>query len=1318
MAINNKKLFRIGKRLTKVLLTGTLLLILLLTIAWHVLRTDHDYVIQKIRETGLEKWNADVKLEGYSLEFVKPYPFVALQLRGLSFAPVNNEEHPVLKINKAQTQLNPWDLISGNFEASPFTLDSVWIHLYKDSTSRSNFDFKNENGEKEASEPPDSLNINFSKLPPIQINYLDFYHQNNHRKKWQRAELSQLSIQAKQNEDQKWYARLWSDCYFEGLVFNEKEGGFLMNTYGKLDLNIAYSNPGQTIALMPSSLVIDQNRYALEGQFKRADPNQLQLEISNEGVTIQEVLPLLSHKINTALHRIKIDRPIRAKFSLNEALVRSKKGVIQVDFETDDAKIQFKEVLMTSATLSGYYSNDCDEDGIGNLANSCVTIHQLDGDISDVLPAKLKGVITDLRDPDVEASGIMNIDLPRLNALLEPKDKFTFTAGNALVNFQYKGQLINVLDSPFDEQNIQLTGDAVFDKITLETDIPNAPTPSLSGHMSFDENNTMVDDINLGWMGSNIQISGKLSNLPEFLFYDEQALRSDVSLHFDQLNLNNFTDTTTSDINTEPSQSLDFIRLERLSKRLASNFNGTVDLAIDKLIYDTLFLTDLKTQLRLFSPHYASFVDSSMIRMDQLSASFMGLSPFYLDVDLTRDSITNVLVNIRLPKAAYSANFFLSALGKFKHGDADLELSAQIPLRSLRQSKSWLPDLRYNGRIVFYQTALEVKKFTWPIGKIKGTMSFDNDQLLFDNLQFNYERSPFVLDGKINNYPSFKKDQQGKASIDLRMYGSHLDLRNNETRRQKSEKEKAAPSLSPTQLFRDLDTVFQLATGKIDLRIDSVLTIDHVVIPFALQAQLITDDLDKENHQLKIDSFNFGFDKANHVSGSALINKPDNPQISARLKARMNFAQLGKLLPSQYLEMKDGYFKMDLDYQSPLYDTLNAENYLLGANLNGTAEIVNGNIFYNYRDFEFDNIYGHFRFDQKALYIRDLDLKVNNNRLIADGLSSDFFPFFVLPDRRVYFDLNVASPRFDFGGFTAPYGLGKDTLLAVVEADSTLGMLSKTGSFIDQLLDKGSIDMQTDFKELVYHEFAANNLTGNISLQTDTVRLSKLQMEVAKGTFSIDGSISDVAFHQPKMQIAVQLKQNDTREIFRQFEDFGQDKLSYKNMEGQASADINFKADINSNYSILPETMYGDMYVKLSGGQLIDVDALKKVSGFLFRKRQLDHILIDTLETFTHIRGSDLYIDRFYLHSSSFDFRVEGIYSLRENNKTRILFAVPVSNLFRRHLTQKELNSGNSKRKGMRVFIEARPKKDRMRFFLKVPVFGRKKYRLKEGGKG
>lgn len=1305
------------RRISKIGLAILLPLILLPGIAWYVLRSDHAFVIRKVEETARDYFDLNLKIKGYRLEWTKPYPLIRFHLRDLSIANQKDPGKPYIRINSASSEFNPWDLITGDFRTHPFQVDSAWIFLHTDSIQ-----YLQEQREGQT-EQTAGLGVDLNLFPSFQVNYLDFHQKNDYLQKSLWAKFSHFNLAPELDDDGEWAVHLRTDVFFEGLTFNGRDGGYLTQTPAAMELYLYLTEDGRTLEWQNSKLKVGRNTMKLYGQHYWADTNRLHLQISADQILLDEVRPLLNQKINNTLKDISADQPITAHLTLDKKMVPGLKDAIELDFQTKDAEVRFKKVSMSSATLRGTFSSDCDQDGVGDPLTSCISFQQLQGNFFDVLPTDLRGVISNMEAPHVEATGSMNVDLPRLNSLLSEKGKATFARGRAYLNFQYDGGLDQLVDNPFDDRDIAVRGNAFFKQITLATADRAITSPSLSGYLSFDQEQTLLEDIDLEWMGSRIELSGNISNLPEFFFYKDQTLVSNLTLHFDELNLNNFKESPGNKKNRRSAIPFDGQRLEALTTRLATNLNGQLDLTIDKITYDTLYLTDLSTRLRLFSPRLAENADTGMVRIDSLMGKFMGRTPVYAHLLVSGDRIPKLAIDLELPSARQPFNTILPKNMELTAGEARMTLQGEVPLRSVLPMQGIPVDFQYQGRIFLNGIALQHQALAQTIGAISGPIVFDRQKVDLDQLQFEYDGSPFTLNGSIEDYALLGKPNGKKSIIDLRLNGKSLRFGNTSGRKGPAEK---SQHLSPPELFRDLGYLYQHATGNLKVAVDELKIKDQVVHPFLMSARLAADEQQLEDHQLKIDSFMLGFGPRNYFRGSAVVKNPDQPRLEAKLDSRLKLEELGQLLPSKYIEMRSGGFTMDLIYSTPLYDTLNARNYLLNAALDGHAQIQDGELFYNFRDFSFQRITGNFQFDQNTLFIRQLDLDVNGNRLMTEGHSKDFFAFFVLPDRRAHIDLDVRSPRFDFSSFTAPQGLGKDTMRMLRKAEKvisaqlsglngvdTISALQETAGYIDQLLDKGSIEMTTDFTEVVYQDFRARQVAGQVSLAPDTVQLHNLNMNVADGTFSIAGLISNIVKHRPKMEVSIQLDQNNVREIFRQFDNFGQTDLNYKNVEGLISADLDFRADVNSNYDVLPESMYGDMKIKLAGGELLNLKLFDKLSGFIFRNRGMDHVILDTLELHSHIRGSDLYVDKFSLHSSPFDFEAQGRYSLGQENNTRMLFHVPIANLFNRHIPLREIQEEDSERsRFLNILIEARYKKGKMRFIWKPIVFNKKVYRL------
>ena len=1298
----------VGKRLARILLVLFLLICILAAVGWYTFKTDHPFIIDKIEETAKEKWGIAVELEGYNLEWTSFLSRLELQVQDLQLATIDKNLPPLLKINQVTSELDLWDLKSKDFHSTNIKLDSIWIHIYNDSTEVNNLPAlsHNANSEKSKEKSLDELKTKIKGFPSAEINYLDFHNEKVALGTWQKFQLSQVEVQSEILQNGDVATHLLSECHFDGLVFNEAAGGYLMDTPGKLDVNVNFLDAGKRIAIKNTALIVDESTYELEVDLNTADDKEFELVIKNAGVTMDKVMPLLSKKINYTLRNIEVDQPIQARFSMAKKMSSNTPAVIKVDFASKDSRLVIHEGNMTSATFAGQFSNDCDNDGIATPSKGCLTIQQVEGDLLGLIPVKLKGEITNLKRPRVNVLGELDIDMVRLNPLLAAQKKLTFKDGNATFAFHFSGGLKELLDSPFDNLDNQLDGKASFDNIRLEQTDENNPWPSLSGRMHFTKELSSLDDIFLNWMGSNIHISGQVGNLPEYLLYHTHALNSDLKIRFDVIDLSQ--KQKPSGVTPSTENKLTAEKFETLFQTIATNVNGKIDIQADSVVFDDKYLTDYSSSFQLWTPRRTEFIDSSMIKINRMTAKFMGHTDLTLDMGLSRDTITDLWLDLKVPQIAQTTNTFLPDNMKIKDGNGSIALFADVPLRSLFNKEQLFSDIEFEGLIDLDGLELELDEAEPTVKKIHGPINLNNDQISFDSIQFDYLDSPFVFSGKVDDYFFLKDGNPNKAKMDLKLRGDHFDVQNLAGQK---------VSTTPAQMFRSLDTIFQLAIGNVDLLIDSIITKDDVINPFLLQASLIPSEQNPMQHQLVVDSLNFGFGPENNVVGNALIANPDHPTIDAHFLAQLNFDQFERILSSEFLEFNKGHFRMDLDYHSSLLDSINTENYFLNAKLDGAIQIVDAEIFYNYRHFEFADINADLKFDQKALSIQNLDMLVNGNRFISSGKSEDFFPFFILPNRKAHIELDVASPYFDLGSFTTPHEIEqKKEALPFITADSTESVLSNTGNILDDLLQKGSLEMSTDIKVLALEKFKLNDILGTISLQPDSVHLHNLTMDFAKGNIALDGVLSGVVLHNPIVELDVKIEENDMPEMLRQFENFGLDNFGSQNLKGRASANVQFKADIDSKYSIKPESMTGNVHLRLIEGELIKVKALEDLSGFLFRNRKLDHIQFDTLDALVKVRGNDMYLGKTGLHSSSFDFEVEGIYNLTSFDSTQVLLTIPFSNLYRRHITLQAMRNGHSRRKGLPILIEGRPNKKRLRFRLKI--FNSKKrkesYRLPE----
>ena len=128
--------------------------------------------------------------------------------------------------------------------------------------------------------------------------------------------------------------------------------------------------------------------------------------------------------------------------------------------------------------------------------------------------------------------------------------------------------------------------------------------------------------------------------------------------------------------------------------------------------------------------------------------------------------------------------------------------------------------------------------------------------------------------------------------------------------------------------------------------------------------------------------------------------------------------------------------------------------------------------------------------------------------------------------------------------------------------------------------------------------------------------------------------------------------------------------------------------------------------MKVNDGELIDFAPLRELTSFLFKKRHLEDIYFDTLKTHLEFTGLDMLINQFTIHSSAATLKIDGIYTFSDEDKSHVFFEVPLSNLFKNHISAKLIRQHRSKRSGLPILVEAKEKNKKFKF--KLHLFKRK----------
>ena len=101
--------------------------------------------------------------------------------------------------------------------------------------------------------------------------------------------------------------------------------------------------------------------------------------------------------------------------------------------------------------------------------------------------------------------------------------------------------------------------------------------------------------------------------------------------------------------------------------------------------------------------------------------------------------------------------------------------------------------------------------------------------------------------------------------------------------------------------------------------------------------------------------------------------------------------------------------------------------------------------------------------------------------------------------------------------------------------------------------------------------------------------------------------------------------------------------------------------------------------------------------------------MLDTTEFNVVLKGSEMHLNPTRIISSPGDFNIQAVYDLEDQQKTKILFKVPLRNLFKRYSSLEEMEFNQFKGNGIPIIIESRYKKGKLKFKWKLFVNRKKR---------
>ncbi|MCB0611837.1 MAG: hypothetical protein KDC75_00970 [Phaeodactylibacter sp.] len=1249
------------------------LLVFLTGIVYYIAISDQERVPAIVEQVFRENLGAEATFSHYRFQYLDHFPFLSLALEDVVMRDPCFQDHgrELLRIKKVSAVFRPWKLLRREFEMRSIVVDSARIQLYRSADGYFNASFLEKDSLAFLSEGVDS-SASFS-IDKVKVNGLVFDFQDVLRGKHFRFEVRQSDIGLSSSDTGR-RLHLRGKWFFHGLLFKQENGPYFREQESRLALNVEWGGPQGGIRLLPSSAVFGKDTLHLDGAFEIGDTNRIRLAIRSNGILLDHARPLLADNLQKSLGPFTLDRPVPATVAIEGPLLAEKPQPMEVNFQVENAVLATDALRFSGAALRGHYVNNCDPSSPITAHSDCLDIELLSAKLFDTIAIQAAYHAEDMKAPQTEVHAKLEVPLVNMNGFLPP-GQLQFRGGQAELDFSFSGRMDNPLASPADQPEIQARGEGWIRQATLEYLPGSLQMNNLNAGFSFDKQNLSIHSLQLSIDGNPYQVRGRVYGLMASLLGKKERLFASLDVQTAHLDFASF-------FSKQQQDALGRIRQGTDASALLNRLDAELRVSADEVSYRKMTATNVTLAGRRLSA--CTTGKGPCLLIDSLSATIFKNIPVRasFQVDGLDDPMMSMSLQLDLPLA---------------------DLNPMLPPQKLRLNSGGLNlKMHYQGRLNEY-AALDVSALKgemrgdaiitgasvdylprgYEFRRLNGAFHFDDKNLWIDTLGFVLNGNQATGNGRVEGLLPFifKPDNKLRSALNLRV--PELDLNRFPSGG------RAAPgggkqTANPTGITHALEAALAAIEGELTVKAEKLhfrtMTLDEV----AFKGQLLSacENQDTANGCVQVEQLSGKLFGTAAFNATLAVTNLADPYIAADVQVDMPLKELNRMFAPGQFRFSKGDVSVNFHYKGRAQEHFDVERALLNAQLEGTGQITEGAFEYKPKGYQFSAVNTRFEFDEKDLFIKDIQLQLNDNKMEGNGRFHGFLPFLFLPDRELETSLEVSAAEFDFGKFKAPQKFLQPS--AEKPQDSTaVTRLVYAG------LENIRAHLHLSIDSVKYRNFRATNIKGDLTMKPGMLRFEDTEMALCDGAFRLNGRIQGLEENKPDIDVQVQFRNTDIHKVFLAFDNFGQEGLTARNIEGRLNADIRFSARANANYDLLPASMKGQFGLKVENGALINLPALDSLQGFLLRGRGLSNIQFATLENAFELKGQDLLVDRFFVASTALSFGVEGRYALGDASDTDLLFEVPVANLFWQGKEVDALEKLHFKKRGLSILLRA-----------------------------
>jgi hypothetical protein len=400
-----------------------------------------------------------------------------------------------------------------------------------------------------------------------------------------------------------------------------------------------------------------------------------------------------------------------------------------------------------------------------------------------------------------------------------------------------------------------------------------------------------------------------------------------------------------------------------------------------------------------------------------------------------------------------------------------------------------------------------------------------------------------------------------------------------------------------------------------------------------------------------------GFFEQVPVRGSLQLTDLSDPTARIVLNANADSTGLNSLLDTERYHAASGRVSLDLFFNGKLKNLYDKSADTLRGKLVGKVIVDDLAVSYLPKNINLSRIECKIAVSENTLTVHKLDLFDNQNVLHIHGNLSRYLHLLLGSPHPAKARVDVNIPKWKLNWIEVLVG---------EENQRESGSTKKFSNLIDELLSQTEVEATLKAGELSYRKLKASKVVGSFTMNSKSTAINSLRLHAFGGEVAVKGTLTspDNKAKTATLNASGSLQKANVKSILYSFNDFGQNALSSKNVDGQIDLNFQLATKIDPKVALVPQSMSGFLDVHLTDGKLVDFEPFLKIKKIVFKKRPLENVRIAPIKKRFELKGQEVRINKMQIETNVLTLFLEGQYSF--GDKTDLSIQFPLKNLKKR----------------------------------------------------